>query len=91
MNDNLEIEQVSESGDYVALLKFLKLGEEKVGLEKSFKEYRFMFNDNVVNVEEDECDWLVVYEGSEIIASYAVSNSNDHIYINDDGNRVLIN
>ena len=90
VDKELFVDQVSQSGDYIALQKFMSLGEEKLQLEKPFSEYKMIFNDDVVNVGEDECSWLVVYDEGEMVASYAISNSNDHIYLNDDGERVLI-
>ena len=90
VNNDLSIERSLESGNYIALQKFLAKGKEKLKLEKDFNKYLFIFNDNVVNIENDECAWLVVYEDNEIIASYGISNSNDHVYINEGEKRVLI-
>ena len=89
VDKNLELKVVSESGNYISLMKFLSYNYEDLGLELDFNDYVFRFS-NAVS-DSDEFDWLVVYDYEEnYIDTYAISISNDKVYRSVDKEMVLV-
>lgn len=92
VNDDLEIEITKELGNYLSLMKFIKIDREILGLDKSFDEYMLYFSDDPVDYGEYECMRLSVYdyEGNPV-AYYAISNSNNYVFKVIDEEYILLN
>ena len=81
VNDKLKINKVSDFGNYLSLVKFFKYDIEKLGLSENFNEYKLIFDNNVVTIEEKECDFLTVYDyNEEIVGVYGISLTDNSIY-----------
>lgn len=91
VNNDLSLNIESTSGSYVAFLKIIDIDKEKLGLEKELYDYKVYFSDDVKNINDDECDWLVVYDKNEIVAAFAIANNSNNIYKLVNENYVLIN
>ena len=92
VSEDLELKITYETGNYLALLKFLKLEKEVLGLNNTFDNYKFYFSDDPVNYKEYECYRLSVYDYEDnAIGYYAISSSNDYIFKVVDGEYILLN
>ena len=81
VDNKLKINKVSESGNYLSLVKFFNYDIEKLGLLEDFNEYKLIFDNNVVTIEEKECDFLTVYDyNEEIVGVYGISLTDSSIY-----------
>lgn len=81
VNDDLKINKVSESGNYLELVKFLNYDIDKLGLTDDFNEYKLIFDNNIVTIEDKECEFLTVYDyNDEIVGVYGISKIDSSIY-----------
>ena len=81
VTDKLKINKVSESGNYLSLVKFLEYDKSKLGLTEEFSDYKLIFDNNVVTIEDKECDFLTVYDyNDDIVGVYGISKDDSTVY-----------
>lgn len=91
VDDKLNIELVSEDGNYLSLEKFLAYDIEKLGLDENFNEYKLIFDNNVVTIDNRVCDFLTIYDyNDDIIGAFGISKSDTTIYKMIEGEMVIV-
>lgn len=91
VDKKLNIKKVSESGNYLSLIRFLNYDKEKLGFDGNYDDYKLIFSKELISIEKDECYLLNIYDyNNAIIDVYALSINNDNIYKMNDGNLELI-
>lgn len=91
VDDNFKIKKVSESGNYLELVKFLKYDTDKLGLTEDFSDYKLIFDNNIVTIEDKECEFLTVYDyNDEIVGVYGISKVDSSIYKLDNNVMVIV-
>lgn len=91
VDDKLRVTKVSESGNYLSLEKILTYDLEKLDLEKNFSEYKLIFDNNIVNIDGKECDFLTIYDYQDIIVGvFGISKNENTIYKMIDGEMVIV-
>lgn len=92
VDKDLNIDITKELGNYLYLLKFIKLDLKTLGLDKDFYEYHYYFSDDPVEFDDYECMRLSVYDYSDNpVGYYAISGSNDYVFKVIDDEYVLLN
>lgn len=92
VDKNLKINITKELGNYLYLLKFIKLDLNTLGLDKGFEEYSYYFSEGPVEFDDYECMRLSVYDSNDNpVGYYAISGSNDHVFKVVDDEYVLLN
>lgn len=92
VDKDLKITISNEMGSYLALLKFIDIDRDVLGLDKPFNEYVLYFSDDPVDYGEYECSRLSVYTLDDVpVGYYAISNSNDYVFKVVDEEYILLN
>lgn len=81
VDNNLKIEKLSESGNYLSLMKFFDYNKEKLGFEGDFTDYKLIFDKEIISIKDDECHLLNIYDyNNSLINVYGISIKSNNIY-----------
>lgn len=81
VDKKLNIEKVSESGNYLALIKFLNYDKEKLGFDGDYVDYKLIFDKEIISLKDDECYLLNIYDyNNTLINVYGISTKNNNVY-----------
>ena len=91
VDKDLKIKKISESGNYLDLIKLVNLDQEKLGIKGELSDYKMVFTNEKIDIQKDKCQKLVVYDyNDKEISSFGISISNDNVYKIDGDDVTLI-